>query len=275
MLTAAHENHALYGVVVLLESENSQPRRMPNLHVADVLDAHRRAIRAAHHDLAYILRISQKTESAHVVELLPYRIEAAAGIGVVRRERRDHLRHRDVEIVETGRIEQHLVLHRRAAKAGIVGYARHAAVSTLNHPILKGLQFLRRAVRAFEHIAVHQAAGTEERRHAGGHATGKRSVGDPLKRQLPREIAVRAFIEGQDDVGKAVQRDGTHHLKIGGAVHRQFERERGQALHLLGGVARPLCDELDHGRRKIRIGIHRHPLKGKNTGHDQKHYQNQ
>ena len=58
-------------------------------------------------------------------------------------------------------IEQHLILHRRAAKAGIVGHARHRAVGALDDPVLNRLQFLRAAIGALQHIAIDQAAGAE------------------------------------------------------------------------------------------------------------------
>ena len=44
------------------------------------------------------------------------------------------------------------------------------------------------------------------------------------------------------------------------AVHLEFERQRDQPLHFLGGMAGPLRDEFDLRRRKIGIGIHRHAL---------------
>ena len=59
------------------------------------------------------------------------------------------------------------------------------------------------------------------------------------------------------------------------AVHGQLERQRGQSFDLFGGVAGPLRDQLDHGRRKIRIGVHRHALKGIRAGDDEKRHQHQ
>ncbi len=56
-----------------------------------------------------------------------------------------------------------------------------------------------------------------------------------------------------------------------GAIHRQFQRQGGEALDLFRGVAGPLGDELDHGRRKIGIGIHGHALEGNGAGNDDEH----
>ena len=90
---------------------------------------------------------------------------------------------------------------------------------------------------------------------------GSDGVADPLKRQLAREIIVGTFFERKDDVGQPVERNRAHHMQVRRAIHRQFERQRGQPLHFFGGMARPLRDQFDHGRRKIRISVHRHALK--------------
>ena len=45
------------------------------------------------------------------------------------------------------------------------------------------------------------------------------------------------------------------------AIHGQFERKSGEALDFFGGVAGPLRDELDHGRRKIGISVDGHARK--------------
>src|SRR5512141_3295105 len=167
---------------------------MADFYMPNIFDANRGAVRIADHDLADVFGVSQEPQSANIVKLLPDGIKTAAGIGVIGGECRDYLRHRDVEIVEARRVEQHLVLHSSAAKAGIVGYARHRAVCALDNPILESLQFLRRAVRTLEDVAVHQTAGAEEWRHAGCHATRERGVGEALKRQLAREVSVGTLI---------------------------------------------------------------------------------
>ena len=62
-----------------------------------------------------------------------------------------------------------------------------------------------------------------------------------------------------------------------GAVHGQLERQGRQPFEFFGGVAIPLRDQLDHGRRKVRIGVDRHALKGIRAGEDEEpsHYQDQ
>ncbi len=108
---------------------------------------------------------AHQADAADVVELSALRIEAAAGIGVVGGESSGDLRNGEVIAVDARRIEQHLILHGRAAEAGVVGNAGDGAIGTLDDPVFDGLQLLRSAVGAFEHVAIDEAAGAEERRH--------------------------------------------------------------------------------------------------------------
>ena len=94
--------------------------------------------------------VANQAEAAHVVKLAALRIKSAAGVGVVDGELLDDLRDGDVIAVEPRRIEQHLILHHRAAEAGIVRHARHLLVLALDHPIFDRFQFLRRAVGALQ-----------------------------------------------------------------------------------------------------------------------------
>ena len=104
LFAAAHEDHAFDGVVVLFESENSQARGVADFYMADVLDADGGAVRVAHYDFADVFGGSQQAEAANVVELLADGIETAAAVGVIGSKRGDHLRHGDVEVVETRRV---------------------------------------------------------------------------------------------------------------------------------------------------------------------------
>ena len=64
-----------------------------------------------------------------------------------------------------------MILHGGAAKAGIVRDARDAAVGALDDPIFVSVQFHRRAIGAFDDVAIDEAAGTKERSHAGRDAS--------------------------------------------------------------------------------------------------------
>ncbi len=134
---------------------------------------------------------------------------------------------------------------------------------------------MRGAVGALDDVAVDQAAGAEERGHAGGDALRERGVRQTLEDFLPREIRIGAFVKGEAHVGEPVERDGAHDHQVRGAVHGQLERQRGEALDFLGGVAGPLGDEFHHGRRKVGIGVHRHAAEGNRAGDDDEHREHQ
>ena len=131
-------------------------------------------------------------------------------------------------------------MHHRAAKARIIRHARHRFVGAFQHPVLDGFQILRRAVGAFDDVAIDQPAGAEQRRERGLHAGGIGHLAEPLKHHLPGEVIIRVLLKGQDDVGEFVKRDGARHLQVGRAVHFHFGGQRDQALHFFGGMARPL-----------------------------------
>ena len=118
-----------------------------------------------------------------------------------------------------------------------------------------------RAVGTFQHVAINQAAGTEQRRHARRHSGGDGGVGQALKDNLPGKIVVGVFFECQHDVGQTVERDGPHHHHVRNAIHLKFERQRDQPLDFFGGMVGPLGDDFDLRRGEVGIGVHRHALK--------------
>ena len=179
LFAGSHQDDAFHGVILFLEAELAQARRDADLHPADILHQHRRAVVHRQHDIADVLQRGDAADAAHVIELAALRIETAAGIGVVGGERGFHLRHRQAGAGDLGGIEQHLVLHRAAAEAGIVGHAGHRSEGRLDHPVLEGLELHRRAVGALQHIAIDQARRRgqrrDRRRHAAGQAEARRS----------------------------------------------------------------------------------------------------
>ena len=214
---------------------------------ADVADQDRRAVVHGHDDVADVLGRLNASQSAHVVKLAALRVEAAAGVAVVRAERADDQRHRQADRGHLRRIEQHLILHRRTAEAGVVRDAGNGFVLALDHPILERLQLHRRAVGTFEHVAENQSRRREERRHARRDSVGQRHVREALQRLLAREVAVRPRLERQPDVGQTVERDGADDGHVRDAVHLRFHRHGDQPLDLLGGVTFPLRHDLDRG----------------------------
>jgi hypothetical protein len=85
----------------------------------------------------------EPAESAHVIKLSAFRIEPAAGIVVVGPEGGHDLRDGKSGAGNLHRIEEHLILHRLAAKPRIVSHARDGLVLALDDPVLDGLELHR------------------------------------------------------------------------------------------------------------------------------------
>ncbi len=98
-----------------------------------------------------------------------------------------------------------------------------------------------------------------------------------LEDNLAREVVVGALVEGEDDVGEAVERDGAHVGDARHAVEFELERQRDQALDFFGGVAGPLSDEFNLRRGEIGIGVNRHAPEGDDSGdgHGSREHQHQ
>jgi hypothetical protein len=275
LFTAAHQDDAFHGVIVFLrlglKPENAKARRVADFHVTDILNANGNAIVAADDDLADVFGVFEEAEAANVVKLAALGVETAARVGVVGGEGTEHLHNGEVIVVEPRRVQQDVILHGGPAEAGIVRDARDAAVGANNNPIIESLQFLRRTIRAFQDVPIDEAAWTEKRRHARHDTGGKSSVSDALEDDLAGEIGIDTFVEGEAEVRKSVKRDGAHHRQVGRAVHGQFEGQGGEAFDFFRGMAGPLGDELDHGRRKIGIGINGHALKRNGARDDDEH----
>ena len=221
------------------------------------------------HDVADVLDGFQAAEAAHVIELAALGIEAAAGIAVVRGERAFHLQDGEADTGDFHGVEQHLILHGAAAKAGIIGHTGDGFVLGLDDPVLKRFEFHGRAVGAFQHVTVDEAGRRGQRGDGGRDAGGQAKAGEAVEDLLTGEVVVRAIAEGHDDIRQAVQRNGALGGHARDAVHADFHGYGDKAFHLFGGVAGPLGDELHHGRREIGIGIHRQAVQGARAGADQ------
>ncbi len=205
MLAPAHQDDAFDGVIILLllglKTEDAEARGVADFHAANILDADGHAIGTSDYDFPDVFGAFHEAQAAHVIKLAALRVKTAAGVGIVGVQRGNHLHDRQVIVVEFHGIEEDVILHRRPAKARIVGHARHALVRPLDNPVFVSMQLHGRAIRTFEHIPVDEAAGTEERRHAGRYALRQRGVADALEDNLPREVGIDSFIEGQTHVG--------------------------------------------------------------------------
>ena len=155
--------------------------------------------RAADDDFADVFGVFDQAEAADVVELAALGVEAAAGIGVVGVERGDDLHDGQVIVVELNGVEQDVILHRGPAEAGVIGHAGNALVGALDDPIFESVEFHRGAIGTFDDVAIDEAAGAEERGHAGRDALRQRGVADALENDLASEVRVDAFLERKNE----------------------------------------------------------------------------
>ena len=139
LLTAQHENDALNRIVILLESEFAEARRMPDGYVANIPDTDGHALIGAHHHVSDVFRVPHQADAANIVKLSALGVEAATGVGIIGRQSGSYLRNGEVVSVNACRIKQHLVLHNGAAKAGIVGHTMHRAIRSFHHPVFDRL----------------------------------------------------------------------------------------------------------------------------------------
>ena len=124
LLAGAKHDDAFDGVVLLADPELAEPRRDAERHLADVLDQGRDAVVHGDDDVADIVERREPAEAADIIELAALGIESAAAVAVVGAERAFDLLRRKARAGEAILVEQHLILHRPAAEAGIVGDAR-------------------------------------------------------------------------------------------------------------------------------------------------------
>ena len=123
LLAGAKHDDAFDGVVLLADAELAEPRRDAERDLADVLDQRRNAVVDGDDDVADVVERSHPADPADVIELPALGVEAAAAIAVVGAERAFDLLRRQARAGEAILVEQHLILHRPAAKAAIVGDA--------------------------------------------------------------------------------------------------------------------------------------------------------
>src|SRR5579859_5769493 len=156
-----HEDDAFDGIVVLLKAEFTEPGRMPNGYISDILHTNGYAFVRAHHNVSNVVGVTYQPDSTNVVELSSLRIKTAAGIRIICSESGRNLRNCQVIPIQACGVQQHLVLHHGSTKARVIRHAVDRSIRSLHHPIFNRFQFLRSAVRTFQHVAIHQAARAE------------------------------------------------------------------------------------------------------------------
>ena len=262
LLADPHQDDPFHCVRLPHEPELPQSRRVSDRHLGQVVNEDRNPALRRHHDVADILGVAHQPQAADVIELAALRIKPAARVGIVAGQLLRNLRDAHAVGEQLVGVEQHLVLHGRAAQSGFVRHALDRTVLPVQHPVVDGLQFLRGPVGALEDIAVDQPARAEQRRHAGRQSGRQGRVAHALEGLLPHEVGIRVVIEVHLHGGEAVERNRAERLQPRDPVHFDLDRNRHQPLHLFGRVARPLRDDLHVRRRQVRIGVDGQLLKG-------------
>ena len=207
LLANAHQDYAFDGFWLSHVAKLSKSRRVPYAHFGQILHVDRDAALRCHHDVADLLYFTHQSEAANVVKLTALRVEPAARIGVVASELLRDLWHGHVVLEELGRIEQHLVLHGRAAESRVIGDALNGTIVAFDDPVLYRFQLLRAAVGALQHVAVNQPTRTEQRREARLQTCWQGGIADPFESQLTHEVRVGAVVEIHGDGRQPVERD--------------------------------------------------------------------
>ena len=69
LFPAQHEDDAFDSIIVFLESEFTEPGRMTNGYISDVLHANGYAFVGAHHDVSNVVGVAYQPNPTNVVEL--------------------------------------------------------------------------------------------------------------------------------------------------------------------------------------------------------------
>ena len=152
VFAAPHDDDALHGIVIIADAaggleEHAHPAQadgVPDGDRADVADADGGAAAAVHRDGADVRGVPHEAQPAHDVHFRAVLDIGAAGVAVAIGQRGEDLLEREIVGLELQRIDLHLVLLGRPAKAHHVHHARDGAQLAFDHPVFQRLQFHRR-----------------------------------------------------------------------------------------------------------------------------------
>ena len=255
---------------MLADPKLTEPRSDSQFDVPDILDVPRNAIVQQYRDVANVLQRRKAPEAANVIELTAFGIESTARVSVVRCKRALNLLRRQSSAGETVLIEQHLVLHRPAAEAGIVGNPRYRSVLRLDGPVFERLHLGERQVSP-NGISINLAGRVRERRELWRHVRRNVDALKPLERLLAGE---------DEDMYRRLLASGARGLYLpdlvihhyvpperltkryfrrwcfwNGVSHGLIERERRTPVAYLLGVPRYLYGRAARGLLRMARGV--------------------
>ena len=180
----------------------------------------------------------------------------SADVQIVVVERLDDLRQGEAGVVEPLEVDAHVVGLALAAPAVDVDDARHRLEAPFELPIFNRSQVGHRiALRSDDPVSENLADRAPWRYLRIDSLWQRRQLGELVDRRLLRLVIGDVISELQLDVRKAEQRNRADRRNVGNPRHLDFQRDGDVALHLFRRLARVLCDDVDKGRDRIRIGL--------------------
>jgi hypothetical protein len=203
-------------------------------HVGHVAQEHRAAVRGAQDDLLDVRDVAQQPHAADVGLLPAVDDERARRVGVVGRQRRDHVAQRDAVLQQALRLGQHLELPHEAAEAVDLVDARDRPQPRRHQPVLHAAQLHRIESPAVQRVLVDLAQAGADRSQLRLDPLRQRlaHLRQPFEHHLPRPVDVRAVLEDHDDLAQLRLRQRTHLHHARDAAHPLLDRVRDARLHV-------------------------------------------
>ena len=256
LLAAPHQHDALDDIVVLVLAGDAEPRLRADRHGGYVLDQNRRSVGRGDHGAGERVDRADQADAAHHRRLLPDIDGVAADIDVGVADGLQQLRQRQPVRDQLVEIDLQLVGLGLAAPAGDVDDAGHGAEAALQHPVLQRLEIEHRIIgRPDQPVTIDLADRAERRNLRLGVVEERRHLRQPVQHLLQRLVIGEIEGELQLDVGQAVQRDRADDVEVLQPRDLRLQRDGDVAFDLLGRQSRALGDDVDHRRRRVRIGL--------------------
>src|SRR5215510_2161878 len=276
LLATAHQDDALHDIVVIVLAGNAETRLVPDDDLGDVLHQHGVAADLGQHGVVEIVERADEANAAHHRRLASNIERVAADIDVAVVERLQDLRKRQAVGHQLVDVDLQLEDFGLAAPPGHVDDSGHRPEPPLQHPILQGLE-IEHAVSGRPHELVSiDLADRTDRRDLRLHVVRQR-----WKLRQAIEDLLQGFVVGvveaelQLYIREPVKRDRSDRREIAHGRGLRLDRDGDVALDLLGREARALRHHIDHGRRRIRIGLDVELAKRHNAAREYHHEQHQ
>ena len=182
------------------------------------------------------------------------RQDVAPSVRVRASDRLLDLAHRHAVLFQEARVQKHLILLDSPPVSGHVDDARNLFEERVQHPILNGLELIRRVARAFEDVA-NNLPGRAPGRKTRLDVRGKVYRGDAVDDFLPRPPIIGAVAELALDIAQTRDGRAPEGFEARHPIEGDFQRPGDEPLHLLGARPGIQGDHLDEGRRGVGIGL--------------------